>query len=156
MKSTPAKAFALFALTFLILIAAIPATAADRVDPVNTTILGDLAVDGYDAVAYFTDGKPVEGKKEHSYEWKGATWRFASAAHRELFAAAPEKYAPQFGGYCAWAVSQGYTADADPESWKIVDGKLYLNYNKKVQAQWEQDIAGLIVKAESNWPQLHK
>lgn len=156
MKLPSAKTSVLFGLSLLIFLAVLPAQAAEKVDPVNTTILGDLAVDGYDAVAYFTDGKPVEGKKEHSYEWKGATWRFASAAHRELFVAAPEKYAPQFGGYCAWAVSQGYTADADPESWKIVDGKLYLNYNKKVQAQWEQDIAGLIVKAGSNWPQLHK
>lgn len=156
MKSAKTNPLVLLGLLLLGLVAVLPATAAEKVDKVNTTILGDLAVDGYDVVAYFTDGKPTPGDKEHSYDWNGATWRFKSAAHRDLFAAAPEKYAPQFGGYCAWAVSQGYTADADPESWKIVDGKLYLNYNKKVQAQWEQDVAGLITKAETNWPQLHK
>jgi YHS domain-containing protein len=131
-----------------------PLAASAEVDPINSTIFGGLAVDGYDPVAYFTDGKPVEGKKEHSFEWNGATWRFSSAANRDLFAAAPEKYAPQYGGYCAWAVSQGYTADADPEAWKIVDGKLYLNYDKKVQAQWEKDVPGLIQKADANWPKL--
>ncbi len=141
----------LLALTFS-LFASLPAFAGN--DPINSTLFGNLAVDGYDTVAYFTDGKPVEGKKEFSHEWQGATWRFASAAHRDLFAADPEKYAPQFGGYCAWAVSQGYTADIDPEAWKIVDGKLYLNYNKKVQAQWEQDTANLIQKANENWPKL--
>lgn len=131
-----------------------PLAALAEVDPINSTTFGSLAVDGYDPVAYFTEGKPVEGKKEHSFEWKGATWRFASAANRDLFAAAPEKYAPQYGGYCAWAVSQGYTADADPDAWKIVDGKLYLNYDKKVQAQWEKDVPGLIKKADENWPKL--
>jgi YHS domain-containing protein len=144
--------------TFLLLTAFLlfwPPAAGAEADPVNTTLLGGLAVDGYDPVAYFTEGKPVEGKKEHSFEWEGATWRFASAANRDLFAAAPEKYAPQYGGYCAWAVSQGYTADADPEAWKIVDGKLYLNYDKKVQAKWETDIPGLIKKGDENWPKLH-
>ncbi len=131
-----------------------PMAAWSEVDPINTTLLGNLAVDGYDPVAYFTAGKPVEGKKEFSLEWQSATWRFSSAANRDLFKAAPEKYAPQYGGYCAWAVSQGYTADADPEAWKIVDGKLYLNYDKKVQAKWEQDQTSLIPKADANWPKL--
>lgn len=143
--------------TWLLLAAASflwPLAARAEIDPINSTTFGDLAVDGYDPVAYFTDGKPVEGNKEFSFEWSGATWRFASAAHRDLFAADPEKYAPQYGGYCAWAVSQGYTADADPEAWKIVGGKLYLNYDKKVQAKWEQDTAGLIQKADVNWPKL--
>jgi len=131
-----------------------PLAAWSEVEPINRTLFGSLAVDGYDPVAYFTEGKPVEGRKEFSFEWQGAVWRFASAGNRDLFAAAPEKYAPQYGGYCAWAVSQGYTADADPEAWKIVGGKLYLNYDKKVQAQWEKDSAGLIVKADQNWPKL--
>lgn len=131
-----------------------PLAAWSEVDPINSTTFGGLAVDGYDPVAYFTAGKPMEGSKEFSFEWRGATWRFASAANRDLFAAAPEKYAPQYGGYCAWAVSQGYTADADPQAWKIVDGRLYLNYDKKVQATWEKDTALLIRKADENWPKL--
>lgn len=122
-------------------------------DPVNSTWRG-VAIDGYDPVAYFTDGKPVEGDGDVTFEWNGATWRFASAEHRDLFSAEPEKFAPQFGGYCAWAVAQGKTASIDPEAWKIVDGKLYLNYSKKIQARWEEDIPGNIEKAEANWPGL--
>jgi hypothetical protein len=82
----------------------------------------------------------------------GATWRFASAEHRDRFAVDPERYAPQYGGYCAWAVSQGYTAKIDPAAWKIVDDKLYLNYSKDVQSQWSSDIPGNIAKADANWP----
>jgi len=113
-----------------------------------------VAIDGADPVAYFTEGKPVEGKREFSAEWNGATWRFASAEHRALFLADPEHYAPQYGGYCAWAVSQGYTASTEPESWRIVDGKLYLNYSSSVQKDWEQDIPTNINKADANWPAI--
>jgi len=122
-------------------------------DAVNTNWRG-LAIKGYDPVAYFTDSKPVEGSGDFTFEWMDAKWRFASAEHKDMFAKDPEKYAPQFGGYCSWAVSQGYTADIDPEAWKVVDGKLYLNYNKKVQAKWEEDVPGNITKAEANWPKL--
>ena len=86
----------------------------------------------------------------------GAKWYFASAANRDAFAKNSQKYAPQFGGYCAWAVSQGYTAGIDPEAWKIVDGKLYLNYSKSVQKMWEQDVPGNIRKGNENWPKLHQ
>jgi hypothetical protein len=86
----------------------------------------------------------------------GATWRFASAEHRDMFAASPEQYAPRYGGYCSYAVSQGHTASIDPEAWKIVDGKLYLNYSKGVQKMWEKDQAGYIGKADANWPGLHR
>ncbi len=113
-----------------------------------------VAIDGADPVAYFTEGKPVEGKREFSADWNGATWRFASAEHRALFLADPERYAPQYGGYCAWAVSQGYTASTEPESWRIVDGKLYLNYSRSVQKDWEQDIPANITKADANWPAI--
>lgn len=113
---------------------------------------GGLAVHGYDVVAYATDGAAVRGRPEFEHRWSGAVWRFASAAHRDEFARDPQKYAPQFGGYCAWAVSRGYTADIDPEAWRIVDGKLYLNYSKKVQRMWEEDIRGNVAKAEANWP----
>lgn len=119
-------------------------------------LLGSAAVKGHDVVAYFTEGRPVEGRSEFSHEWKGTTWRFSSAANRDLFAAEPEKYAPQYGGFCAWAVSQGYTAGIDPDAWKIVDGKLYLNYSKSVQKQWEEDVPGNIVKADGNWPGIRK
>ncbi len=135
----------------LLLALAAPAVA---LSPVNRTTFGGVAIDGWDPVAYFTDGKPVEGSKEFVHEWNGATWRFASAAHRDLFAQAPEKYAPQYGGYCAWAVSQGYTADIDPQAWKIEDGRLFLNYSLDVQKKWATDIPGNIAKADANWPKL--
>ncbi|MEK9645708.1 MAG: YHS domain-containing (seleno)protein [Alphaproteobacteria bacterium] len=119
-------------------------------------LFGGVAVKGYDVVAYFTDGKPVEGKSEFSYEWGGTKWQFASAAHRDAFKAMPGKYAPQYGGFCAWAVSQGYTAKIDPDAWKIVEGKLYLNYSKGVQQQWQQDVPGNIAKGDQNWPGIKK
>lgn len=119
---------------------------------INATTFGGVAIDGTDPVAYFQEGRPVEGNDGFEFEWKGATWRFASAENRDLFAADPEAYAPQYGGYCAWAVSQGYTASIDPEAWSIVDGKLYLNYSKGVQGRWEQDIPGHIASADQNWP----
>ncbi|MGD1893307.1 MAG: YHS domain-containing (seleno)protein, partial [Cyclobacteriaceae bacterium] len=112
------------------------------------------AIQGYDPVAYFTDQKPVKGSDEHTYEWKGATWYFASAENVQAFEANPEQYAPQYGGYCAYAVANGYTAKIDPEAWKIVDGKLYLNYNKKVQADWEANQANFIQQANQNWPKV--
>ena len=129
------------------------AAPAAALDPVWSNWRG-LAVAGYDPVAYFTDGKPVEGSSDFTTEWKGATWRFASTAHRDQFVAEPEKFAPQYGGYCAWAVSQGYTAGIDPQAWKIVDGKLYLNYDKDVQQKWQQDVPGNIRKADGNWANL--
>ena len=113
-----------------------------------------LAIQGYDPVAYFNEGKPVYGRDEFTHEHAGATWRFASAANRDAFAAEPARYAPQYGGYCAWAVSQGYTASTDPAAWHIEDGKLYLNYSKSVQSRWAKDIPGHITKADANWPDL--
>jgi len=123
-------------------------------DQINQTLLGGVAIDGYDPVAYFTQGEPVKGESAHAYDWNGAEWRFASAEHLEMFKAAPEKYAPAYGGYCAWAVSQGYTASIDPEAWKIVDGALYLNYDRKIQQRWEGDIPGFIEAADANWPKI--
>lgn len=130
------------------------AAALLAVEPVNQSFFGGVAIEGYDPVAYFTDGRAVEGKKGFETEWNGATWRFASAEHRDLFAEDPEKYAPQYGGYCAWAVSQGSTAGIDPEAWKIHDGKLYLNYDKSVQEKWLADMEDLIAKGDANWPKL--
>ncbi len=111
-----------------------------------------IAIKGTDPVGYFKQGKVVKGSDRFSYQWNNTTWHFASAENRDLFASNPQKYAPQYGGYCAWAVSQGYTAPIDPDAWKIVDGKLYLNYNKSIQRTWERDIPGNIAKADRNWP----
>ena len=130
-------------------LAASPAWAAD---PIYTGTFSSLAVSGYDTVAYFTEGRPVEGDSRFEHEWKGATWRFSSAENLEKFRAAPERYAPQYGGYCAWAVAQGSTAPGNAEVWKIVDGKLYLNVNPDIAARWEKDIPGFIAKADANWP----
>jgi hypothetical protein len=116
-----------------------------------------IAIKGYDPVAYYKDGKPVKGSGDYEFKWKDAKWRFASAEHRDLFEADPERYAPRYGGYCAWAVSQGYTASVDPQNaWSIVEGKLYLNYDVEVKEKWEKDIQGNIAKADANWPGVLK
>ena len=119
-----------------------------------TSPLSSLGAGGYDVVAYFTQHKPVEGSTAFTTEYKGATWRFASAANRDAFVKAPTAYAPQYGGYCAWAVSQNYTAAGDPNVWRIVNGKLYLNYNTDVQAQWSADVAKHIADGDRNWPSV--
>ncbi|MEQ1809943.1 MAG: YHS domain-containing (seleno)protein [Terricaulis sp.] len=120
--------------------------------PIYTGILSRVAVSGYDPVAYFTDGRPVRGIEQYRISHQGYEYRFASAEHLAAFRANPARYLPQYGGYCAWAVSQGYTASADPTNWRIVDGKLYLNYNDEVQRRWEADIPGHIRSANANWP----
>ncbi len=112
------------------------------------------AVDGYDPVAYFTDSMPVKGTEHITLDWQGATWHFSSEANRDLFKANPEKYAPQYGGYCAYGVANGYKVKIEPEAWAIVEGKLYLNYNLKVQEDWNTDRAGFIEKADAQWPSL--
>ncbi len=133
-------------------LALLPDTARASSAEVYTGFLSDLAVGGYDPVAYFSEGRPVEGSEAFELEHRGATWRFASATNRDAFRADPDRYAPQYGGYCAWAVSQGYRAKGDPAHWKVVDGRLYLNYNGDVQRRWEQDIPGNIRAADINWP----
>ena len=110
-----------------------------------------IAIRGTDPVAYFKESKAVQGSSEFEYEWMGVKWQFSTEENRDLFASNPEEYAPQYGGYCAWAVSQGYTASIDPQAWKIVDGKLYLNYSQDVQKRWSKDIPGNIAKADANW-----
>jgi YHS domain-containing protein len=113
-----------------------------------------VAIRGYDPVAYFDQGKPVEGSAQHSLTWQGVTWHFASADHRSTFEQNPQKYAPAYGGYCAYAVAKDQLASIDPQAWKIVDGDLYLNYSTGIQKKWEQDIPGYIEQAEMNWPDL--
>jgi YHS domain-containing protein len=129
-----------------------PNTAMAKEPSVYVGIVKGVAVGGYDPVAFFTAGKPTPGKVEFTHEHEGAVWRFASAANRAAFTADPAQYAPQYGGYCAWAVSQGYTAKGDPNAWSIVGDKLYLNYNKAVQLSWEVRKASNIKNGDSNWP----
>ena len=118
----------------------------------NNVDSSGLALQGYDPVAYFTDKQPVRGKAELTTQHEGATYRFASAANRDAFAAAPAKYAPQYGGYCAFGLASGYKAPIEPDAWTVVDGKLYLNYNRSVRSRWSTDIPGFIRKADANWP----
>jgi len=120
---------------------------------INATDDG-LALRGYDPVAYFTLEEPTRGSADFNHTWNGATWHFSTAAHRDLFIANPEQYVPQFGGYCAWAVSRNYTADADPEVWAVVDGKLYLNYNRSVKGLWSVRRGTHITRGHENWPGL--
>ena len=131
------------------------AVAGQKVAPVNTDKKG-VALHGYDAVTYFEKAKPEKGSEQFSYSYGGATWLFSSAEDRKKFAGNREMYLPQFGGYCAKAVSEDNIADIDPLAYKIIDGKLYLNYDAKVQKIWEQDIPGRIAKAEKYWPELHQ
>ena len=116
----------------------------------------DGAIQGYDPVAYFEQGKPVKGKQSFKFKWMGADWFFASIKNQELFESSPEKYAPQYRGYCAYGVAKGGLFKIDPEAWKIVEGKLYLNYSPKIQRDWLVDIPGFIDKANDNWPELKK
>jgi len=115
---------------------------------------GGIALDGYDAVAFFTQGKPVKGSSTYSTSWNGAKWQFADKADLESFQKTPEKYAPQYGGYCAYGASQGHKATVEIDTWSIVGNKLYLNYNQKVKSTWVKDEAGYIESANKNWPQI--
>ena len=113
---------------------------------------GGAGASGYDVVAYFTESRPVKGDLAISVSHDGAKWYFASEDNRQAFLANPAKHAPQYGGYCAFAVSQGYTASTDPEAWTVHDGKLYLNYSKGVRSRWERDVPGYISLGNRNWP----
>ena len=115
-----------------------------------------VALRGHDAVAYFKDGKPVRGSPEHRADYQGSTFHFATAANRAAFVADPARYAPQYGGYCAYGLASGYKAAIDPAAFTIVDGKLYLNYNKSVQKQWSADVPGFVAKADRNWPEVSR
>jgi YHS domain-containing protein len=120
----------------------------------NNVDSSGLALQGHDPVAYFTEGRPVPGRPELTATHEGATYRFASAANRDAFAAAPGKYAPQYGGYCAYGMASGYKAPVEPDAWTIVEGKLYLNYNRSVRSRWSSDIPGHVRKADANWPSV--
>jgi YHS domain-containing protein len=138
-------------------------TAASAAEPpINTlknSLFGgrtDTAINGYDTVAYFTAGKPVKGQDALATEWMGAKWKFSTQAHLDLFKANPEKYAPQYGGYCAYGVVQDSLVKVEPDQFTIRDGKLYLNYDADIQAKWLKDPSGFIKSADAKFPALLK
>jgi YHS domain-containing protein len=114
------------------------------------------AIKGYDPVAFFIESKAVEGTKEFTYKWKNATWHFASKKNKDLFITNPEKYAPQYGGYCAYGMADGHKAPTETNTWTIVDNKLYFNYNQQVKEEWNKDQPNLIRKADEQWPTVKK
>ena len=152
MKRAPLALIAALSLTGAAILPAAAAHAAD--DLIYTGLLSNTAVGGYDTVTFHTQDAPARGSREFTTTWNGASWRFTSQDNLDLFLADPEAYAPQYGGYCAWAIAQGYTAKGDPEFWTIVDDKLYLNFNQDVQDRWEADIPGFIAAADANYPDI--
>ncbi|SQD78442.1 YHS domain-containing (seleno)protein [Moritella yayanosii] len=123
-------------------------------DPIYTGYFSSKAVSGYDTVAYFTQSKAVKGLNKFSYAYQGEDWYFSSNQHLTLFKQDPEKYAPQYGGYCAYAVAKNDTASSDPEQWTIENDKLYLNYNADIKQQWLAEKTNFIIKADQNWPHV--
>jgi YHS domain-containing protein len=155
----------IFRKTFLLLIVlAFAGVAVAQDEPsINGTKQADvifqnngIAIHGYDPVAYFTKGQPVKGSKDFEYSYMGAIWRFASAENKDAFIKEPGKYIPEFGGYCAFGMSRGYAAPTEADAWSIVDGRLYLNFNRDVQREWKKDVPGHIEKANANWPKIPK
>lgn len=135
------------------------ALAAPAINTLKGGLFGgrtDTAILGYDSVAYFTDGKPVKGSDSYVFEWMGAKWKFASQAHLDTFKGSPEKYAPQYGGYCAYGVSQDNLVSIEPDKFKVLDGKLYLNYDADVQEKWLKDPKGYIKVADGKIASLLK
>lgn len=141
-------------LRFLSFLFAASLLVAARADAAEVFSTDAGAIRGYDVVAYFSEGRAVRGSPDIHHEWRGARWHFDSEAHREAFAADPERYAPQYGGFCAYGTANGYQVSTSPEAFAIEDGKLYLNYNAAVQRTWNQDRTGHIRAADANWPKL--
>lgn len=138
----------------LLWLTAVPATV--KAETVYNIDRKGVAIKGYDPVAYFTMSKPVKGKKDYVAAYGGATWRFTSSENRGMFLKLPEKYVPQYGGYCAYGVAEGGLFDIDPDAWTIHDGKLYLNQSKSVRELWLKDIPGHIKRADLLWPKIQK
>lgn len=112
------------------------------------------AIGGYDPVAFFAEGKPVKGLASYNLKWKDANWQFASKANLDSFSKAPEKYAPQYGGYCAYGTADGHKAPTEIDTWTVLDGKLYFNYNQNVKGMWDKDRPNLIQQADGNWEKI--
>lgn len=136
----------------LVLLAASVFAVAARAGEFNES--NGVAIKGYDPVAYFRENKAVRGSAEQRFDYKGSTFLFANADNRAAFAANPEKFQPQYGGYCAFGTARGYKADIDPANFTVIDGKLYLNYNSQVQSQWSRDATGYIRQADDRWPMV--
>lgn len=128
--------------------------AAFAADPIFTDLVPGVAVGGYDTVAYFTKGVETKGDASIKTTYMDVEWRFSSQENLDMFVDDPQKYAPQYGGYCAFAASKGYLAKGDPEAWTVHKGKLYLNFNKDVRSLWQQDIPGNVEKADAKFPGL--
>ena len=143
----------LLALSALVPMLALSGPALAGKAEIDTGAMEGIALGGNDAVSYFANA-PVKGSDEFSTDWKGAKWKFTSAANRDAFVASPDKYAPQYGGYCAYAVSKGATAPGDPAVYTVHEGKLYMNFSPAVQVTWKQDVPGNITKADGNWPKV--
>lgn len=156
MESKTAKSITAWIKALICALSMLGAASAFALDEINTTFFGNLAIEGYDPVAYFTESRPVKGDKKFEFSWKGANWRFSSSENLETFKANPEQYAPQYGGYCAYAVALNDTASIDPTQFTVHEGKLYLNYNKKINGKWLANRDGYIMDADRNWPQLLK
>lgn len=142
--------------SFLLFAAALPALTPAIVHAAEPRIFqqGGLALGGTDPVAYFTDGAPVQGDPGIAHDWMSASWTFANSANRNAFAAEPERYAPAFGGYCAFAASRGYLAPTIPEAWYIHDGRLYLNASLRARELWLAELPDVIAAGEANWPAI--
>ena len=137
------------------------AVAAERINTLEKSGLfgykpDGIAIRGYDTVAYFTDGKPEKGSDDFTMDYEGATWKFSSQEHLDLFKGDPDKYVPQYGGYCAYGVAVGNLVKIEPDLWTIVDDKLYLNYNKSLNNKWKKDVPGYIEKADAQFETLLK
>jgi YHS domain-containing protein len=146
------------AITAAIAMAAIsaPAFAVKTTGGEYNTLFAGLGAKGYDVIAYFTDGKATPGSERFTVEYGGVKWQFASREHRDQFSTDPARYAPQFGGFCSWGVANGKLFDVDPvNGWKIVDGKLYMNFNADINNTFARDPHGFIARAERNWPALN-
>jgi YHS domain-containing protein len=141
-------------ITILLLTCLLGAAAVASAGTFANTDKNGLGLEGYDPVAYFTRGAPAKGDPQITATHDGVTYRFSSAANKALFESDPARYAPQFGGYCAWAVSQGYTAPIDPEAFQIVDGRLLLQYSLGVRTKFSKDTTGNLAKADANWPKI--
>lgn len=136
-----------FLVSIIVLLASMASASAFAQDFSHST----PGISGYDPVAYFTNGKPIRGSGFHVTVLDGVTYAFATAEHQKMFEANPQKYLPAYGGYCAYGVGVGKKFVADPEVWRIVEGKLYLNLDKSIQQKWEKDIPGYIKKGDANW-----
>ena len=141
---------------FLAVILCLLSTSGFAGGKINTSQFSELAIHGYDPVAYFEQGKAVPGNREITYQWEGTTFAFASASNRYLFSQSPHYYMPQYGGYCAYAAANNAISDADPTAWQIVEGKLYLNYDNRVQRTWAGELGKNLRLADDNWPQLQR